>query len=76
MRGVKGWKGVMEVGERSTYQFRATIGFARMFSFLDFGLCLILCSEERFFFFWSSRPMFFVFASSHTGFSENGNLNG
>ena len=43
------------------YQFRATIGFPRIFNFLDFGLCLILCSEERFFFFWSSRPMFLGF---------------
>lgn len=60
MRGVEGMEGGNGEWEKH-YQFLATIGFPRIFSFLDFGLCLILCSEDRFFFFWSSRPIFCFF---------------
>ncbi len=33
------------------------MAFPRTGCFLDFGLCFTFEIEERFFFFWSSRPM-------------------
>jgi hypothetical protein len=40
-----------------TYQFAATIAFPSGLTRLDLALILIFGIEERFFFFWSSRPM-------------------
>lgn len=40
------------------YQFAATMGLARRFSFLDLGFCFTFGREDRFFFFCSSRPIF------------------
>lgn len=40
-----------------TNQFAAMMGFPQGLTRLDLGLCLIFAFEERFFFFWSSRPM-------------------
>ncbi len=45
---------------RDEYQFAATMGLDLRFSFLDFGFCFTFGLEERFFFFWSSRPIFGV----------------
>ena len=46
---------------RGTYQFAAMMGLpSGLARFLDFGFNLILGIEERFFFFWSSRPMMAV----------------
>lgn len=44
-------------GEEGKYQFAAMMGFPRGLTRLDLGLSFILGIEERFFFFWSSRPM-------------------
>lgn len=46
-----------ELHERRAYQFAATIAFPSGLTRLDFGFCLIFGIEERFFFFWSSRPI-------------------
>lgn len=47
-----------ERGEVDSYQFAATMGLDLRFNFLDFGFCFTFGLEERFFFFWSSRPIF------------------
>jgi hypothetical protein len=47
--------------EGDIYQFAAMMGFPRgLTRFLDLGFCFTLGIEERFFFFWSSRPMIAV----------------
>jgi len=47
--------------ERNAYQFAAMMGLpSGLVRFLDFGFNFILGIEERFFFFWSSRPMIAV----------------
>jgi hypothetical protein len=48
---------------RLAHQFAAIMGFARIF-FLDLGFCRCRGIEERFFFFWSMRPIVAVVLSS------------
>jgi hypothetical protein len=45
------------------YQLAAMMGFPSGLTFLDFGFCRTLATEDLFFFFCSSRPMIYGFKS-------------
>jgi len=53
--------------ERESYQFAAMMAFPSGLTRLLFGLCFTFGMLERFFFFWSSRPILMAWDGGGVG---------